>query len=74
MTRHHDKDRNFGSSLLKIGPAAAYIGMSESWLKQNSHLISYVRIGTKSKRWRLQDLDAFIGDNVRGTQRASKRA
>lgn len=56
------------SPLLRIAEAAAYIGMSTSFLKQNPDLIPYIRIGRKSKRWVIADLDAFIAKNVRNAK------
>ncbi len=56
------------SYLLKAPDAAAYLGVSLSWLKQKGKSIPYVRIGIKNKRWRIQDLDAFIAKNVRNAQ------
>ncbi|MBX9769814.1 MAG: helix-turn-helix domain-containing protein [Candidatus Obscuribacterales bacterium] len=56
------------SYLLKAPDAAAYLGMSLSWLKQKGKSIPYVRIGIKNKRWRIQDLDAFIAKNIRNAQ------
>ena len=56
------------SYLLKAPDAAAYLGVSLSWLKQKGRGIPYVRIGIKNKRWRIQDLDAYIAKNVRNAQ------
>lgn len=56
------------SYLLKAPEAAAYLGVSLSWLKQKGKSIPYVRIGIKNKRWRIQDLDAFIAKNIRNAQ------
>jgi predicted DNA-binding transcriptional regulator AlpA len=63
--RAQDKNNGVVSPLLKCSDAAAYIGMSVSWLKQNPDMIPYVRIGEKSKRWRIADLDAFIARSVK---------
>lgn len=54
------------SPLMKIADAARYIGMSQSWLKNHWNLIPYVRIDDKVKRWRKEDLDAFIQKNIHG--------
>jgi predicted DNA-binding transcriptional regulator AlpA len=70
MTEHRDREPDYGSPLLKIEEAARYIGMSKSWLKQNSGLIAHVRIGSRAKRWRIEDLDAFIAASVRGSHKA----
>jgi predicted DNA-binding transcriptional regulator AlpA len=59
-------EQNGKTCLLKLPAMAAYINMSESWVKQHPDAIPYVRIGTKSKRWRIQDLDEFIGKQLQG--------
>lgn len=51
--------------LLKLAEAAAYIGMSPSWLKQHGADIPYVQVSASSKRWSIDDLDQFIAANTR---------
>ena len=54
------------NSLMRIADLAAYLGVSESWIKNNPDAIPYVRIGKKNKRWRRQDADSYIAKNIRG--------
>jgi hypothetical protein len=59
----------YAGQLLNLQEAAAYLNMSQSWLKQNK-TIPYVRLGAKAKRWQIEDLDNFIRS---GTRRLSKQ-
>jgi len=61
-------EKSTACPLMKIADLATYLGVSESWIKQNPNAIPYVRLGKKHKRWRKADADSYIANNLRGAR------
>lgn len=56
------------NKLLNTKQAAEYLGVSAAFLERDRWAgasVPYIKIGTRSIRYRLEDLDAFIESRVR---------